>query len=118
MGMGDVAGLAIGLILGVWSTRRLEGDAATFLHGRSLSPRQGSVPPGVRELPPLDDPRCAARDLSWLLGHWAVRFVPIVAVIWVMVAWSSTAPLAGLGGFWLGRTSYLLAALLKMRQRA
>jgi len=89
--MTDIAALAIGLVLGLWSTHRLERDAATLIRQHSL-------------------------NLSWLLRHW--RFVPIVVAVWAMVAWSSSAPLAGLGGFWLGRTGYLVAAVLKSRRFA
>ena len=91
--MTDLAGLAIGLVLGLWSTHRLERDAATLIRQHSL-------------------------NLSWLLRHWALRFVPIVVAVWVMVAWSSSAAPAGLGGFWLGRTGYLVAAVLKSRRFA
>ena len=91
--MTDIVGLAIGVFLGLWSTHRLERDAASLVHQRSL-------------------------NLPWLFGHWAVRGTPILAAVWMMLAWSSSAPLAGLGGFWLGRTVYLAAALLKSRRFA
>ena len=116
--MSDIAGLAIGLVLGLWSTQRLEHDVAALVHARSLSHRPACGSLRVHGAAPLENSRCAARNLAWLFGHWTVRYAPIVTAFWVMVAWSASAPLAGLGGFWLGRTSYLVAALLKSRRFA
>ncbi|HEY1296909.1 MAG TPA: hypothetical protein VGJ60_27850 [Chloroflexota bacterium] len=79
----DIAGLTLGLLLGLWSTNRLEHDMSALVSGRRVS-------------------------LPSLWRSWAIRFVPIIAVVCALLAWSSVAPLATLGGFWFGRTGYVV----------
>jgi hypothetical protein len=80
--MSEIAGLAIGLTLGLWSTQLLHRNVDGLLRHPS--------------------------NISWLLWRWALRFAPVVAVLWILAVSSSSVLLAALGGFWLGRTVYLL----------
>jgi hypothetical protein len=118
--MTEITGLAIGLVLGVWNTYRLERDAATLVQGRSLShcsSLSSLVSPTAQEVVPLENCRFGVLDLPWLVTHWAVRFAPVVLALSVLALSSPSAPLAGLLGFWLGRTGYLAAALRESRRR-
>ena len=93
--MTDSAALAVGVLLGLWSTRRLERDVAAL-----VLRRRGSL------------------NLACVFGRWLLRSLPILAAVCVLAQWSSSAPLAAFGGFWLGRTSWLVAAVLKSRRFA
>jgi hypothetical protein len=91
--MSEIAGLAIGAVLGLWCTHRLARDTARVVRQRSV-------------------------DLTWWLRHWTLRYASIVVALGMLAAWSTSAPLAALGGFWLGRTGYVIAALLHGRRFA
>jgi hypothetical protein len=83
--MSEIASLGLGLMLGLWSTYRLQRDVAGLLRHPS--------------------------NTSWLLWRCALRFAPIVVVLCILAISSSSAPLAALGGFWLGRTTFLLKGM-------
>ena len=91
--MTDIASLVTGVLLGLWSTYRLERSTAQWI-------RQSGV------------------TVSELLRGSVLRFALIGVVAWALFAASTTAPLVALVGFWIGRTVYLGATVVLERRIA
>jgi hypothetical protein len=85
--------ILLGFGFGLWSTWRLRHDTAELVVRR---PDQAS---------------------RFLFTGWLVRFLPAVALIGLLVAWSPVAGSAALAGYWMGRTTWLGATLVAAKHR-
>jgi hypothetical protein len=91
--MTDIASLATGVLLGLWSTYRLERSVAHWI-------RHGCAP------------------VRGLMRSALLRLTLIGVIGWALLAVSTTAPLLALVGFWIGRTVYLGATVVLERRIA
>ncbi len=86
--MSSAIGFGLGVALGVWSAAGLRHQTTMFLVGEGE--RQFAMPRLVMDA--------------------LLRLIAVAAVMSGLVMWSVAAALAGLIGYWLARTVYVLVA--------